>query len=136
MLPDDFEEWIAFVAAHLGPETSQDLGPDGALITGGEPPLVIVRLTPARLIVWEYAARREGHSGPAVTPIRIGSISWRRLPESIARTLIASLIDAARESRLAKFALCHLCSTRTPPEWMHDDEVCQGCAESHPRTVH
>ncbi|MGH9372092.1 MAG: hypothetical protein ACRD15_11235 [Vicinamibacterales bacterium] len=132
MVSEDFEEWMAFVGAQLGPETSQEPGLHGSVrITGGDPPLVIVRLAPTRLTVWEYAARLDESSEPVVTPIHIGSISWRRLPDALARTVISSLIDAARESRLAKFSDCQFCDARKPPEWMHDDDVCLACAKQH-----
>jgi hypothetical protein len=46
-------------------------------------------------------------------------------------SVVATLIDAARESRLGKFRVCRFCNGRTPPELLHEDDVCQACAQQH-----
>jgi hypothetical protein len=127
-----FEEWLAFVGAHLPFPVSQEQAPDGStFLTGGDPGEVIVRLTRSSVTVWEYAAEWEGPHTPVVKPIRVGSVMWRRLPETKAMAAVHSLIEAARESRLSKFAVCRYCDRRNPPESMHDEGVCQSCAEKH-----
>lgn len=127
MLPEDFEQWIAFIAAQLGTAASQDSRADGwVYFSDGEPPLVIVRLTPVSVTVWEYAAIRQWPRTP-IAPIRIGSVMYRRVPEETASAVISSLISAARESRLAKFRPCVVCDTRTAPEWLDEADVCRAC---------
>jgi len=131
-IPEDFEEWMAFIAAHLGTRTSHDLEPGGSVyLTGGDPPLVVVRLTRNIITVWEYAAAWNDADALVPAPIRIGAIAWRRLPPPAARSAIAALIDAARESRLSTFAVCRFCARRIAPEWLHEDDVCQDCATEH-----
>ena len=49
---------------------------------------------------------------------------------------VKALITAARTTRLAKFRDCSICGRHNPPEWMHTDEVCQGCAEREQGVVH
>ena len=132
MTSEGYEGWIAFVAAQLGSDTTQHPAPDGSIyFTGGDPPLVIARVTRSTVTVWEYAATWEGGHNLAVVPVRIGSIVWRPLSESAAIAVVSTLIDAARESRLGKFRVCRFCNRRTPPELLHDDDVCQACAQEH-----
>jgi hypothetical protein len=129
MIPEDYEQWIAFIAAQLGPNASHDTRADGwVYFADGEPPLVMARLTPVSVTVWEYAAMRQWPRTP-MAPIRIGSVMYRRLPEEAASRLISSLIDGARESRLARFRQCAVCNTRTAPEWLDENDVCWKCAE-------
>lgn len=133
MTPESFEGWLAFVAAQFGPHASQQPAPDGSIyVTGGDPPLVIVRITRAKAVVWEYAAIWEGPQQLVAAPIRVGSVVWRNLPESAALSAVSTLIDAARDSRLAKFVACRLCDRRTPPELLHEDDVCEKCAKEQP----
>ena len=130
--PEDFEEWIAFISAQLGSNAAQEPGPDGSVhFTGGDPPLVVVHLKRSIVTVWEYAASWDESNRLIPSPIRIGVLAFRRLPESAARGAMAALIDAARESRLSTFAVCRFCATRTAPEWLHEDDVCQQCAQEH-----
>jgi len=41
------------------------------------------------------------------------------------------LIKAARTLRLSTYQACSMCKQTKPPEWMHNEEVCQSCAEKH-----
>ena len=125
----NFEEWLAFISTHLTEPVSTELAPDGSTyLTGGDPGEVIVRLTRSTVTVWEYSVGWETPHSPTVQPIRVGSVVWRRIPNPSAISAVRSLIDAARESRLAKFSVCSHCEQRKPPELMHDDDVCQACA--------
>lgn len=127
-----FEEWLAFVAARLPQPVAQDEAPDGSIyFTGGEPGEVIVRLTRTTIIVWEYAVDWETPQHSVVRPIRAGSIAWRLVANSHAFSAAHALIDAARESRLSKYLTCSRCGQRKPPEAMHDDDMCQSCAQRH-----
>jgi hypothetical protein len=126
----NFEEWLAFITTHLTQPASSEVAPDGSTyLTGGDPGEVIVRLTRSTVTVWEYAVNWETPHSPMVRPIRVGSVVWRRIPNPSAISAVRSLIDAARESRLAKFSVCSHCERRKPPESMHDEDVCQSCAQ-------
>ncbi|HET7617818.1 MAG TPA: hypothetical protein VFK20_04855 [Vicinamibacterales bacterium] len=129
-MPPVYEEWLAFVAAQLPAPVAREEALDGSIyFTGGDPAQIIVRLTRATLTVWEYAVVWEGPHTPVVRPIRAGSIAWRRLSNTHAFTAARALMDAAIESRLSKFGTCTHCGQRRPPESMHDDDVCQSCAQ-------
>ena len=131
MPPTSYEELLAFVEAHLDAPVARDRAPDGSLyLVGGDPPQVIVRVTSSAVTVSEYAVRVEGPDAPVVRPIRIGSVVWRRIPDTSGMKAISTLIAAARQSRLATFRICVSCETATPPEWMRDDDTCQTCGET------
>ena len=131
-MSQQFEEWLAYLAAQLPAPVEQAQAPDGSIFfTGGDPRQVIVRLTRSTVTVWEYAAGWEGPYTPVARPIRLGSVVWRRIPGERAITAAHALIDAARESRLSKFETCRHCERSTAPEFMHDDDVCQSCAAKH-----
>lgn len=136
-MPPGYEELHAFLAAQLARPVSEDFADDGSVVlTSGDPGEVIVRLTKSTVTVAEYSVRSMGAQAPVVTPIIIGTLRWRRVSPESAMHTVKSLIAAARDSRLAKFRTCETCSERNPPEWMYDDELCQGCAESRFGVVH
>jgi hypothetical protein len=127
---ENFEEWLAFITTHLTQPVSSEVVPDGSTyLTGGDPGEVIVRLTRSTVTVWEYAVSWESPHSPMVRPIRVGSVVWRHIPNPKAILAVHSLIDAARDSRLSKFSVCSHCERRKPPESMHDEDVCQSCAQ-------
>ena len=134
MPPTSYEELLALVEAHLDAPVARDHAPDGSLyLVGGDPPQVIVRVTSSTVTVFEYAVRVEAPHAPVVRPIRIGSVAWRRIPDTSGMKAISTLIAAARQSRLATFRICVWCDTPTPPECMRDDDTCQTCAETPQR---
>jgi hypothetical protein len=71
-----------------------------------------------------------------VKPRLIGTVKWRRVSERAGTKAVLALIDAARESRLAKFRVCEHCGERMPPEWMHDEHACVSCAQHQSGAVH
>jgi hypothetical protein len=116
---------------------THELVTDGStVLIGGDPGEVIVRLTRSTVSVFEYAARWEGPHTPVVTPRRVGTVVWRRVPNAKTVAAVHALIDAARESRLARFRTCEGCGQSTPPEYMHDEMICQSCAERELGIVH
>ena len=69
----------------------------------------------------------------AATPRRVGVVKWRRLPETPLFNALAALIKGAREARLSQFQTLPVLLPHTAPEWLHDDGVCQACADSQQR---
>lgn len=57
-------------------------------------------------------------------------VSWNDLPETDEqlRPYLSQKIDSARKDRKATFKNCSLCHKTTPPEWMHNESICQSCA--------
>jgi hypothetical protein len=132
-----YEQWQAFIQAHLGDPVEREERADGATyFTSGEPGEVIVRLSTSSITVWEYAVTWEGAYTRVVSPRLVGSVRWRRVSERAGTKVVQALIDAARESRQSKFRVCEHCRERQPPEWMHGDDTCIGCAQRHSGSVH
>ena len=69
-------------------------------------------------------------------PRRVGLVKWRRLPENALLAAIAALIKGARDVRLASYQTCVYCGRRIAPEWLHDEGVCQSCADQHSGAIH
>ena len=66
----------------------------------------------------------------------MGVVKWRRLPETALLNALTALVKGAREARLSRFEMCRYCGRITAPEWMHDDGVCQACADQHSGAIH
>ena len=136
-MSQSYEQWHAFIEAHLGQPLNREERSDGAIyFTSGDPGEVVVRLTGVSVTVWEYAVAWEGAHTQVVTPKLIGSIRWRRMSERAGTKAVQALIDAAREARKAKFRVCQQCRERLPPEWMHDNDLCVSCAQHQSSTIH
>jgi hypothetical protein len=132
-----YEPLLAFIAAQLPQPVKQHEEEDGTLVfTGGDPPEVIVRLTRSAVLVAEYSLQWRGPHTAIVKPIHIGSVRWGRVSEEGAMRVVKALITTARNTRLARFRVCSMCEQRNPPEGMHSDDVCQGCAERELGVVH
>ena len=132
-----FEEWHALIAAHLTDPVEHEQRSDGATyFTGGSPGEVVVRLTRSSVTVWEYAVGWDEAYAQIVKPRLVGTVKWRRVSERAGTKAVLALIDAARESRLAKFRVCEHCGERMPPEWMHDEQACVSCAQHQSGAVH
>jgi hypothetical protein len=132
-----FEQLIAFLTTHLPAPVEQEQDASGNIVfTGGAPGEVVARLTETSVIVEEFAIRWETPSRPSVSPRRVGLVKWRRLPESAVMNVVGQLIKGARDMRLAKYRTCESCGKTNPPEWMHGDELCHGCAEAEWGVVH
>jgi hypothetical protein len=136
-MSEAYEPLLAFIAAQLSRPVTQQEEANGTIVfTGGDPPEVIVRFTPRTAVVCEYSVAWQAPPTALVVPITIGSVLWTRLPEEGAMRAVKALIKVARNVRLSKFRVCSMCVQRNPPEWMHDDEVCQRCAEQELGVVH
>jgi hypothetical protein len=135
--PERFEQLIAFLESQLPAPVEQQEEADGSLhFIGGEPHEVIVTLTETNVIVSEFSGVWETAFKFSARPRRVGVLKWRRLPETALFNALGALIKGAREARHARFQTCQYCARNTPPEWMHDEQVCQACAEQHSGAVH
>jgi hypothetical protein len=86
------------------------------------------------------ALKHEGH-------VVVGwiSIEWRgavpppdfvlndavHLARPVDAARLAEVIDQARTEGIARRQTCRFCGESFNPGWMHEDDVCQGCAEAH-----
>ena len=135
--PERFEQLIAFLGSNLPTPVDRQEDVDGSIrFTGGDPPEVIVVLTDSSVVVSQFAGVWESPFTFSARPRRVGVVKWRRLPENALLSAIAALVKGAREARLASFETCQYCGQRTAPEWLHDEGVCQACADQHSGAVH
>jgi len=134
--PEGWDEWLAFLSSHLPEPVRQDDSPDGAThFRGGSPPEVAVRLSHRAISVFEISGEPRPPGVPSVRPRLVGTLLWRRLAPAQAMGVIAALIDAARQNRLAAYRRCVVCDALVAPELMHDLEVCLDCDRNPlPRT--
>jgi hypothetical protein len=132
-----YEQLIAFLSTHLPPPVEQVDEPNGIMVfRGGSPVEVIATLTHTSVIVVEHAVRWETPTTPVDRPRRVGAVNWRRLPESTLMNVVGQLIKGAREMRRSRYRACRFCGRTNPPEWLHSDDVCQGCAEAETGAIH
>jgi hypothetical protein len=135
--PERFEQLIAFLGSNLPAPVDRQEDVDGSIrFTGGDPPEVIVVLTDSSVVVSQFAGVWESPFTFSARPRRVGVVKWRRLPENALLNAIAALVKGAREARLASFETCQYCGQRTAPEWLHDEGVCQACADQHSGAIH
>jgi hypothetical protein len=133
---EHYEQLLAFISTHVPTPFTQDEADGAVVFTGGLPGEVIVRLTPTAVIVDEYAVRWETPSNQVLRPRRVGSVKWRRLPESELMTIVDQLIKGAREMRRGRYRTCRVCGKNKPPEWLIDGDICHDCADRVPLVVH
>ena len=132
-----YEQLIAFLSTHLPLPVEQSDETHGIMVfRGGSPVEVIATLTQSSVIIDEYAVRWDTPTRAVDRPRRVGALNWRRLPESALMNLVGQLIKGAREMRRARYKACRFCGRTNPPEWLHHDDVCQGCAEAEVGAVH
>ena len=135
--PERYEQLIAFLESNLPAPVDRQETADGSVqFTGGEPAEVVVSLTETSVLVSEFSGVWESPFTFAARPRRVGVLKWRRLPETALFNALAVLIKGAREMRLSRFQVCRYCGRSTAPEWMHDDGVCQACADQHSGAIH
>jgi hypothetical protein len=132
-----YEELLAFIAAQLNDPVEQQEDAEGAIVfTSGDPGEVIVKLTGSQVAVAAFAVSWHTPYDPVVEPIGIGVVNWCHISPEATMRAVKALIVAAREARRAKFSTCHMCERLLPPEWMHTEDVCQGCAKGELGVVH
>jgi len=135
--PERYEQLIAFLGSQLPAPVDQHEDRTGAIqFLAGEPPEVVVLLTDSTVVVAEFAGVWQTPSTFVKKPRRVGLLKWRRLPENALWDALSALIKGAREARRSRFQICQYCSESTAPEWLHDDHVCQTCAERHHGMIH
>jgi hypothetical protein len=106
------------------------------VLVGGDPGEVIVRIGGSKVSIAVYSVRWEGPHTPVVRPKQLATLNWKRLPASRTMMELHSLIESAVEIRRSKYGKCVRCGETNPPEWMHDENTCQSCAERYLGVVH
>ena len=106
------------------------------VLVGGDPGEVIVRISGSKLSIAVYSVQWEGPHTPLVRPKLLATLNWQRLPEATVMLTLHELVSVAVQIRRAKYRKCERCGETKPPEWMHDEQTCQSCAEQHLGVVH
>lgn len=136
-VPERFEQLIAFLGSQLPTPVDQQPQADQSIqFTGGDPPVVVALLTHTSVIISEFAGVWETPFSFVARPRRVGIVKWRRIPENALLAAISALIKGARDARLSAFQMCRFCGQRTAPEWLHDEGVCQSCADQQSGRIH
>ncbi len=126
----EWEELVVSMVHELPQPVSQETALDGrTVLVGGDPGEVVVQLTQSVASVAEFAVEWQGPNDPVTRPIPFGRIHWRRFESVDTLAILRALIAACRGSRRAKYRVCRLCEKVKPPEAMHDEDVCQACAQ-------
>lgn len=101
--------------------------------SGGSPGEVLVGFGEQSMHVSLFSVVWKGPHTPKVKGRRLFSLRYSMLPSSADEALevVRLLLEASRRIRLASFTVCSHCQKSTPPEWMHSETICQGCAEKH-----
>lgn len=132
-----FEQLIAFISSQLPTPVDQQIAGDGSMIfTGGTPPEVVVHLAASSVRVSEYAGEWESPERFLVTPRRVGTLKWRRLPETALMHALSALMKGARDMRLARYRPCTVCDKSYPPEALFGHDICPSCGDSPRPVVH
>lgn len=58
------------------------------------------------------------------------------LPPPVTSERLSEAIEKAREAGSARRQTCRYCGEAFNPGWMHEPDICQGCAEEHLGVVH
>jgi hypothetical protein len=133
---EGYEQLLAYLESQL-PKPVDRRDDDGSVrFLAGEPPEVLVTLTEAIVVVAEFAGEWEEPGQFRLSPRRIGVLHWPHLPENELLNALAALIKGARAARRSCYQLCEHCGRDTPPEWMHDEGVCQKCAVDLGGAIH
>jgi hypothetical protein len=135
--PIDREYLLQEIQELLPDPVREETQLDGdVVLVGGDPGEVIVRISGSKFSIAVFTIRWDGPHTPVVRPKQLATLNWQRLPASTAMMTLHGLISAAVEIRRAKYRKCERCGETKPPEWMHDEQTCQSCAEKHLGVVH
>jgi hypothetical protein len=135
--PERYEEVIAFLESNLPAPVDRQEDAGGVIrFIGGDPAEVVVLLTRSSVVVAAFDGEWATPLTFKAKPRRVGIVKWRRLPENALLAAITALVKGARDARLASYQTCRYCGKRTAPEWLHDDGVCQSCADQHSGAIH
>ena len=116
--PVDFALWAdACVTLLPTPHRREALPGGGWLLVGGDPALVVLRLTAAGLRIGPARLRFWG-AKPVLVEERLAAASWALLPATISDALliVQSLVDGAVALRRAELQHCGRCSELRAPE--------------------
>lgn len=99
-------------------------GDDLIWLAAGEPVEVLVGYSSGQVVVAAPCVR-----WCSQTPVICVATSESRAIDAGLERWLSERVPVMRERRMATFVSCERCRRTTPPEWMLDDGLCQGCAQ-------
>lgn len=132
------QQLIAILHRLLPQPVKEEPTTDGVLLTAGDPGLVSIRMSMNGLIVSAYGIHWDDSHTPVRNDRELCKLSWQELPNDVSQQAVIAkaFIQAVIALRQSSFRICKYCNKAQPPEWQHDTNVCQGCAEKHLGVVH
>ncbi|MFO1041822.1 MAG: hypothetical protein U0941_08555 [Planctomycetaceae bacterium] len=128
MQPLDRRSLLKLIHATIPLPTREENCADGSLVfVGGDPGEVVIRVAGSRITISVFSIALEGPHTPVVHTQPIMSMNWRVIPAVQLTSLLQDMIETARQLRQSQFRKCVKCGETKPPEWMHDEDSCQGC---------
>lgn len=121
----------------LFPEpVSEEAAGDGVRLIGGDPGEVVAFVNGDDVVFSQFALEWDGPHSPVIRPVPIATVCWVNLLKKERQRLFTSLVEMIVKRRRKLYRTCQYCEENTPPEWLHDDQTCQSCAERHLGIVH
>jgi len=117
------------------PISEENVDADVRLI-GGDPGEVVALVSEDEVIFSQFALEWDGPHTPVIRPLPIATIQWKNLLKPERQRFFTSLVELIVQRRRKLYRKCQYCKDLTPPEWLHNDQTCQGCAERHLGVVH
>lgn len=121
----DPTEWLEVVYAAVISGTAVD---GTIILRDGDPVEVVVRIESHVVHIERPIIKWHGHS-PIERGVHVASIQLEGLSLTSLKQQLTRAVGAARKRRRATFRSCSRCGQQNPPEWMHDHELCQSCAQ-------
>lgn len=108
----------------------------GVRLIGGDPGEVVADVIGNDIHFSQFAVEWDGPHTPVVRPLPIATVQWKTLLKQERTKAFKLLVDLICKRRRKQYRVCQYCEQLTPPEWLHTDNACQGCAERHLGVVH
>jgi len=123
---------MEIVRRALGHPLREEAGPDGTiLLIAGVPGDVVAVVSESKVSILEFSQEWQGPYTLVENHIPVGDVHLSGLSGVDLKRLVTELVAVTRERRRGSFGKCEYCKKSVPPEFMHGDGVCQGCAERH-----
>jgi len=133
----DRDELLSLIRHRLPQPIRQEEAFGGVTtIIAGSPGELVIQLSDDTVSIGIYAIRWDGPHTPVEHPKWLGTLNWKNLPEPDLSVILHSFTFIGSKLRTSQYRTCERCGEVTPPEFMHNSNTCQGCAERYLGVVH
>jgi len=109
---------------------------DGVRLTAGDPCEIVVQISGNEVHFSQFALEWEGSHEAVIRPLPIATIHWRTLLKKERTQTFKLLVEMIVKRRRKLYRVCQYCERLVPPESLHGEKTCHGCAERHLGVVH